>query len=485
MSEDLSALSDVAAEQALLAAIFIDESRQVSVEVDGDVKASDFSRPAHGVLFDAMIRMSRRGVAVDIVTLKGELEQVGKMEEAGGLAYLMGIVDFLPTAANWRHYRDQVLRASRQRAVFEAATKLRAESLANVHTREELESLVEATLESALRGRQSGQNLVPVSASVVEALERLEAIFYGNAPEPVTTGLSDLDDFLGGYLPGELHVLAGRVAMGKSVFGATVAMRSAMKGARVAVFTGEMSHWQYSQRMLAAMVQEDYALILDPKPHRLEAAGMRTEAARMNWLRRVVEGGELIKALPIQYDDSGAITPGQIAARSRVARRRMGGLDLVIVDYLQRLDPDPTTKRNVSKAEEVAQIAKALKTMAREQEVPILVMAQVGRVVESRSDKRPYLGDLSDSSGVEKEADSVTFIHRPAYYERPVEETDDRPTDRSAALRATDPKVPEIAEAVIAKNRRGRTGIVKIGFQGAYQRFVAVKEAEEVAFGTF
>ena len=450
MQPILSLPSDTLAEQSALGALLLGGAPSVEA-VSDRLKPLDFYRPGHGAIYEAMTYLARSGHAVDVVTLRAELQRRGSLEAVGGVAYLMSLGDIVPAVSSLRYYATRVIDEAQKRRLYCAALEISQAALGGECEAAELADMAEQRILDATSDRRGGDAYRTMAALVDEAMDQVqEALLRGGGLAGISSGLERWDWLVGGLAPAQLHIVAGRPGMGKSVFGNTVALNVASQGGRVAMFTTEMSATAVVKRLCAAV-------------SRVNASKVRTgRLTREEFGHLCQRSAEELQGLPLTIDDTSAITPAQIQSRVRKIIADLGPVDLVVVDYLQRLHPD-ATRQGGTRAEEVSQIAQSLKTMAGKLSVPVLAMAQPNRNNERRDDKRPGLSDLADSSGIEKEADTVTFLYRPAYYEK---------------RQAEDIPDYEECEFIVAKNREGSTGTVRALFSGAFQRFDNLAEEE-------
>lgn len=445
---------NIEAEMALLGAMLLGGSNIVEVVAER-MRGTDFYREAHGRIFDAMATVTRRGQILDIVTLKDELLRCHSLEAIGGLPYLMVLGDFVPVAteSGAKHYAQIVQSDSTRRQLYAAAQEIAALAASETDAGE-LTERAEALILDATKARRGPEAYRTMQTVVESMLSRVEdRIRRGGSMAGIPTGLAKWDRMTGGLCPGQLHIVAARSGMGKSVFGSTVAVNVAAQGLSVAVFSSEMMAEDIADRMAAAATSCNATRIRRGQFSPTEFGALCQAVA------------DTIALLPIAFDDTPAISTSQILSKCRQIRRERG-LDLVVVDYLQRLTPD-TTRKGGTRAEEVSQIAMDLKTMAGVLGVPVVALAQPNRAVDHREDKRPKLSDLADSSGIEKEADTVSMIYRPGFYQR--------------AEEGGESSAPEFEEAeiLVEKNRGGERGTARVLFSGPYQRFDNLAEEED------
>lgn len=440
--------ADILAEQSVLGALLLGGSTLVERTVE-TLRPLDFYREGHGAIYEAMIAIARRYHTLDIVTLRAEMSDRGTLEGVGGMGYLMSLADIVPTTSGLTHYAERVATCAMRRRLYWAGVEISQLAISGGSEEEDVAESAEQRVLEATRDRRGGDTYQTMPVLVTDALAEVEeAMRLGGGLAGIGTGLTQYDNLIGGYTPGQLHIVAGRPGMGKSVFAATVAVNVATTGASVAIFTSEMSGRSYIKRVVASLARIDYR-------------SLRTGRLTPEQFRQACQHGAEAAQLPIYVDDTSSITPSAITSRVRKMCADHGQVDLIIVDYLQRLQPD-VVRKNGTQAEEITKIAQALKTMAGTLGIPVLALAQPNRNMESRQDKRPVLSDLADSSGIEKEADSVSFLYRPAYYA----------TDN-------DPQPYEESEIIVAKQREGPQGTVKVLFSGPYQRFDNLSEREE------
>lgn len=443
---------DPDAETGLLGALILSGARMLD-QVEAIVNPSDFYRPANATIYETIQALSLRGEAVDRVTLQGELAAAGALESCGGASYLWSLTDATAWVANADAYARRVADYALRRRFIEASYEA-AGFAASLST--PLESAIaqaEGVILDAAARRGTSERIPTARQFIPETLQAIaERRTRGGALVGLASGLHVWDLILSGLRPGNLVLLAGRPAMGKSAGAVSVALHVAKAGGRVAFFSLEMTRQEISDRLLSAEAQVD---------SRRVSTGRLTDAelyALDEAVRRTVE-------MPLAIDDEPGLAPAQILSRCRRVRAEFGGLDLVVVDYLQKLTPD-RTRRGGTREEEVGGIAAGMKSAAKTLGVPVLTLAQLNRNVERREDKRPNLSDLAESGRVEAESDSVTFLYRPAYYAKPEEGA------------PPDPGLREEAEWIVAKNRHGATGLVKLAFCPAYTRFDNLTEKD-------
>lgn len=440
------------AEMALLGAIMVNNAAWSAASEM--LQAEHFADPIHRRLYDALGRMIGRGQIVNVQVLRAFAEADDDLKSVGGWAYLARLmgssVHVLDAPAAARTIRDCAIRRGLITVLTEAipdAYDVAAEATA-AETIEAVERRLYELADGAIEG-----GFRPFRASLTEAVKSAEAAHQ--KPDGMTgqtTGLRDLDKMLGGLNRSDLVILAARPGMGKSALASNIGFATAETGAVAGFFSLEMSAEQLATRIVA------------------EQAGVPTERVKRGQLTgaefdRVITASQRLEALPMFLDDTAAVTLQGIATRARRLKRAQG-LALIIIDYLQLITT--AGRRAENRVQEVSEISRGLKTLAKELDVPVLALSQLSRAVEQRSDKRPQLADLRESGSIEQDADVVMFIYREEYYlERGTE--DDRARLASVAGKA---------ELAIAKNRHGPTGLVHLRFDGPTTRFSDIDRSD-------
>ncbi|MFQ5509155.1 MAG: replicative DNA helicase [Leptospirillia bacterium] len=436
------------AEQCVLGAILIENDAILkAMEVMGE---DDFYREAHREIFRAMMELNSRNEAIDLLTLTEYLSGVDKLEKVGGAGYVAQLTEQIPTAANIRAHGRLVRKKAVLRGLINTATEIAARSYQEPENTEELLDFAERSM-FAISEQQLTADFVPVkdilkdSFAVIEKLYERQELVTG-----VATGFRKLDEMTAGFQPSDLIIVAGRPSMGKTALAMTMAQKVGVEsGVPVAVFSLEMGKEQLLTRMLCSEA-------------RVDASKLRTgRFTKSDWPKLTTAAGRLTEA-PIFIDDSAALTVYDVRAR---ARRLMAehGLGLVVVDYLQLMrgssGPD-------SREQEISEISRGLKALAKELGVPVVALSQLSRAVESRNDKRPLLSDLRESGAIEQDADVVMFIYREEFYKN-CECPEEGICECGRRGRA---------EVIIGKQRNGPTGTVKLAFLGKYTRFEDLDE---------
>jgi replicative DNA helicase len=417
-------------------------------EVAMTVRAEDFFDPAHEKLFRHLLAMHESGRRADLMLLFERLKTAGEFEAVGGAAYVHQIFESVPHAAHANYYAEIVREKSILRSLINASTAILRESYEEGIDSKHLLSTAEQRIMGILDSRSSSMPST-IRGILQEAMERISARMEGNhSQDGVETGLVDLDKLTGGMHGSELIVIAGRPSMGKTALAMNIAEAVAITQRKPTLFVSlEMSKIELADRMLCSIAKVN--------GHRLRNGTISTEE-----LNRLVEKASEINEAPLYVDDSPSRTVTEIAAAARrIERRERGddpnkkGLACIVIDYLQLIEPDnPKDPRQ----EQVAKITRRLKGLAREMNVPLLVLAQLNRQAEASKDNRPRLSHLRESGAIEQDADVVMFVHREEYYRHGEEKKD----------------LEGQAEIIVAKQRNGPVDDVKVRWLKDFTRFV-------------
>ena len=432
------------AEQALLGSMFLSK---IAVENTlMTVKADDFYRPAHSLLYSAIEHLYNRGIPVDQVSVADRLESSGDLERAGGKPYLLDITGMVPTAANAVRYAEIVKRTSTLRQLIEAATQIVS---MGYDAPDDLDEVVEqseklifdVTNERVTSNFRNIGDLLTLTFEQIEELAERQEHITG-----VPTGFPELDKLLAGMHRGDLLILAARPSVGKTALALNIAINAAKADATTAVFSLEMGAEQLIQRLLCS---EARVSLQDVR------TGFVKESDWVNISRAMGSLGEL----NFYVDDTPSISMLELRAKARrLLRDKPNGL--IIVDYLQLMQPQ--TRRYENRQTEIADISRGLKILAKELNVPVIALSQLSRAVEQRQGKRPQLSDLRESGAIEQDADVVMFI--------------DRNTDPSGDEDEDENRPPRgVAEVIVAKHRNGPTGKVPLVFLDRYTKFTPVE----------
>jgi replicative DNA helicase len=443
---------DLDAEVGVLGSVIL--MPDVCDEVALIVRADDFYDDAHRRLFQQMQEMHDGGGKIDITLLVDRLKKAGEFEAVGGAAYLYRVSQSVPNAAHARYYAKIVREKSTLRSLINASTEILRDAYDDQREAKHLLSEAEQKIFGILENRGSA-TIDSIRDILHEAMDRIDARMRGEHTQGgVETGFADLDALTGGLHNSELAILAARPSMGKTALAMNIAEYVAFQLRVPALFVSlEMSSIELADRMLCSVARVN--------GHKLRN-GTLSHADRL----RLVEKAAEISQAPLFVDDSPSRTVSEIAAAARRIKRREHRLGLVVVDYLQLIEPDnPSDPRQ----EQVARIARRLKGLARETEVPVLCLAQLNRQAEDSKDHRPRLSHLRESGAIEQDADVVMFVHREEYYHRGADK------DQYAGL----------AEIIVAKQRNGPVGDVELRWEKEFTRFQNLAPDRVQAFDVY
>jgi len=442
--------ANIEAEQALIGAVMYDNAAMEGAE---GVNRSHFHEPLHGKLWEAMTRKIAAGMLAEPVTLADEFRADDALIGLGGVVYLADLIDRAPPARVTPSLAATVVDVALARSLALMAREIEATALSGETGANTLEA-AEKALHGLAEAGEAQRGFVPLSSALDGALLLAEAAYHRQGGlAGISTGLIDLDQRLGGLAPSDLVILAGRPSMGKTALATNIAFNAARAGVKVGFFSLEMSGDQLGLRILA------------------DVAGISSDRIRkgridMHEYAALRDAREEIANLPLQIDETGAISLARLTARARRLQRKHG-LDLIIVDYLQLITMGG---KSDNRTVEVGAIAAGLKALAKDLKVPVLALSQLSRQVESRPDKRPQLADLRESGSIEQDADVVMFVYRESYY---LARTEPEALDQGRHLEWTDKmsKVQGVAEVIIGKARQGPIGTVRLSFNEELTRF--------------
>jgi replicative DNA helicase len=426
------------AEESVLGAMMLSPLAIGAVTESTALTAADFYRESHGQIFRAVLSLYAKGEPVDAITVVDELDRSNTLDAAGGSERIHELAALVPAAANAAHYARIVGEMATLRGLIRAGNDIARLGFDRPGETVELVDRAEQIVFDLSQQRISTE-FEHIDDLLKDSFETITKLY--EAGEDITgtpSGFRDLDRLTSGFQPGNLVIVAARPSMGKSALALCMAANVAVrKSTPVALFTLEMSKAEVTQRLMCA-------------EGKVESQRLRTGKLQADdWPRLTAACDKLAKA-PIYVDDTASITMMEIRSKLRRLKMREQSLGLVIVDYLQLMTSGTTVENRV---QEVSQISRALKVLARDLDVPIIALSQLSRAVEQRHDKRPILSDLRESGSIEQDADLVMFVYRDEYYNP--EETD------SAG----------IAELLLAKHRNGATGTEKVAFQKRYAKF--------------
>jgi replicative DNA helicase len=433
---------DLDAERAVIGAMLVSEA---AVSVVGEtLAAEDFYSETHRVLY--MMRLYAKGEPIDQLTLSDELRSVGEFDRIGGRQYVFRLVESVPTAANAARYAEIVRGKALLRAVIDAGDRIQQEAFAEP---EDVTQALDAAeqLIYGVSNRQLKEHLAPVSELAPSTLEMIQRLYEQEGEVTgVESGFEDLDRMTTGFHKSDLVILAARPAMGKTALALNAIWHAAgVKGLPVAIFSLEMSKEQLVQRLISQVT-------------RIRTQDLRSGNVGAEDWPKLVRGVAEVARTPIWIDDTAGITLMEMRAKVRRLASRLNArgetpLSLVVVDYLQLMIGQRARAEN--RQQEIAEISRGLKVLARDLNIPVVAIAQLSRAVEQRHDKRPLLSDLRDSGSIEQDADMVMFLYRDEYYNP---DSDDK----------------GIAEVIVGKHRNGPTGKVQLAWLEQYTKFASL-----------
>lgn len=421
------------AEQAVIGSMLIDPA--CIAEVIELLRPEDFYAEEHQRIFETIYSMFNTALKIDPVTVLDRLKAQGYYDEAGGRAYLMQLMEVTPTSANVKEYASIVRDKSMLRAIANAGAEIQNLAFSGGGSAAEVAELAEQKIYSVRQGREI-KGLSPLKSVIMDLYAQLDERSRSDSDIPgLSTGFRDLDVALTGLNKSDLILVAARPGMGKTAFALNIALNAAKSsGKDVVVFQLEMSKDQLASRFLASEA------LLDS--HKLKTGSLNQD----DWIK-IARATSVLAKTHLYVDDNPAITVAEIKAKCR----RLGeNLGLIVIDYIQLMQSGG--KRSENRVQEVAEISRSLKIMAKELNVPVVCLSQLSRAAEQRADKRPMLSDLRESGAIEQDADIVMFIYRDDYYDT---ESDDK----------------NVAEIILAKNRHGATGTVELQWIGQYTTF--------------
>lgn len=428
----------IEAEQSVLGGLMLDNEAWMII---GDkLSEADFYRQDHRLIFRAIAYLASQQKPLDVITLSEWLKENRSLEDAGGLAYLATMAKDTPSAANINAYADIVREKSILRQLISVGTEI-ADSGYNTEGRDSRELLDQAerkVFEIAEQGARNTKSFRALKSLMKTTLEHIEELSKLNSTiTGVSTGYTDLDEMTSGLQKGDLVIVAGRPSMGKTTFSMNIAeYAAAHKKLPVAVFSMEMPAEQLTLRLLSSMGRVDQ--------HRLRTGQLTDE----DW-PRIATAVKIFADVPMFIDDSPALSPNEVRARSRRLVREHGQLGLIVLDYLQLMQGNGKSENRTN---EVSEISRSLKALAKELSTPIVVLSQLNRSLEQRPNKRPVMSDLRESGAIEQDADVIMFVYRDEVYH-------------------PDSAEKGSAEIIIAKQRNGPIGTCRLTFLGKYTRF--------------
>ncbi|MGM7703264.1 replicative DNA helicase [Pseudalkalibacillus sp. Hm43] len=435
---------NIEAEQAVLGAVFLEpEALTTATEL---LMPEDFYRAAHQRIFSVMVDLSEKGEPIDLVTVTSELQDRKLLEEIGGVSYLSDLANSVPTAANIEYYGHIVEEKSLLRRLIRTATDIAANGYSREDEVEEILNEAEKNILEVAQRKNTGA-FVSIKDVLVDAYDNIEQL--QNKKGDITgipTGFVELDRMTAGFQRNDLIIVAARPSVGKTAFALNIAQNVATKtDENVAIFSLEMGAEQLVMRMLCAEGNID--------AQRLRTGDLQSE----DWQKLTMAMGSLSNA-GIYIDDTPGVRVSDIRAKCRRLKQEKG-LGMILIDYMQLIRGNGG-KSGENRQQEVSEISRSLKGLARELEVPVISLSQLSRGVESRQDKRPMMSDIRESGSIEQDADIVAFLYRDDYYDKESESKN-------------------IIEIIIAKQRNGPVGTVELAFVKEYNKFVNLERRHD------
>lgn len=427
---------NIEAEQSVIGAIFLQpESFSSASEI---LMPEDFYRASHQRIFAAMLQLADRGEPIDVITVTTYLNDRKQLEEAGGVTYLTQVAESVPTAANIEYYSRIVEEKALLRRLIRAATDIVTSGFEREDEVDDVLNEAEKTILEA-SGRKNSEGFKDIKDVLIDVYDKIEKLHENQGDVTgVPTGYQELDRITSGFQQNDLIIIAARPSVGKTAFALNVAQNVAVKtDNNVAIFSLEMGADQLVQRMLCAEGNID--------SQRLRSGQLQAD----DWGKLTMAMGSLSNA-GIFIDDTPGIRVSEIRSKCRRLKQEHG-LGMIMIDYLQLIQGSSGSQEN--RQQEVSEISRSLKGLARELEVPLIALSQLSRGVESRQDKRPMMSDLRESGSIEQDADIVGFLYRDDYYD-------------------TESEKQNIIEIIISKQRNGPTGTVELAFVKEYNKFV-------------
>ncbi len=428
----------IEAEQSVLGGLLLDNNAWD--QIADRVSEGDFYRHDHRTIFRAIQGLAEHNQPFDVITMSEWLQSQSLIEDAGGMAYLGTLAKDTPSAANIKAYAEIVREKSILRQLIQIGTEIAEKGFnpEGLDSKLLLDEAEKRVFQIAEQGTRSGQGFKDMRGLLKLAVERIEELYERDDPVTgVPTGFDDLDELTSGLQAGDLVIVAGRPSMGKTTFSMNIAEYAAVKNKKpVAVFSMEMPGEQLTNRLLSSMGRID--------AHRMRTGKLEDE----DW-PRLTGAVSMLTDTPMFIDDTPALSPTELRARARRLHREHGELGLIVIDYLQLMQSGSASE---NRATEISEISRSLKALAKELSVPIITLSQLNRSLEQRPNKRPVMSDLRESGAIEQDADVIVFIYRDEVYN---EDSPDKGT----------------AEIIIAKQRNGPIGTVRLTFLGKYTKF--------------
>ncbi|WP_378955824.1 replicative DNA helicase [Pelosinus sp. sgz500959] len=436
---------NIEAEQAVLGAMLIE--REAISKVAEFLRPEDCYREAHRLIYNAMLELFNKNDAVDMVTVIEFLRKIDKLETAGGISYITSLTNSVPTAANVLYHAKIVEEKALLRQLINAATNIAS---MGYEGSEEVAGILDTAEKTilAVSSRKSGKDFTPIKSIIFDAFNKIEQLYASKGSiTGLSTGFKDLDRLTSGLQPSDLILIAARPSMGKTAFVLNIAQHIGIKEKKaVAFFSLEMSKEQLVQRMLCA-------------ESTIDSQRLRIGELEANDWTKLVSGADRLSAAPIFIDDTSGITVMEMRSKARRLKIEYD-LQLIIIDYLQLMQGSSKGKGSENRQQEISEISRSLKGLAREIGVPVIALSQLSRSVESRQVKKPMLSDLRESGSLEQDADIVAFLYRDDYYN-------------------PDSEQKNITEVIIAKHRNGPVDTVQLFFHKQFTKFSDLSKLPE------
>lgn len=424
------------AEQAVLGAIILEgESITKAIEI---LSSEDFYREAHRKIYTAMLELFNKNEPIDLITVTEHLKDKGELEEVGGLSYLSNLATVIPTSANIRYHAKLVREKALMRAVIRACTEIITKAYEEPEDAEEMLDYAEKLI-FEISEKRTNTNFYQMKDVVKETFRMIESMYERKSViTGIPSGFRDLDELTSGFQPGDLIIIGGRPGMGKTAFSLNIAQHVGVQlGEPVAFFSLEMSKEQIAMRLLSSLSM-------------INSSALRKGfISKKDW-ERLTDSAVRLSEAPIYIDDSSQMSVLEIRAKARRLKLEKGKLSLIIVDYLQLMRSRTAYDR---REQEISEISRSLKAMAKELKVPVIALSQLNRSVEKTTDRRPTLANLRESGAIEQDADVIIFLYRDELYNKK------NPANKGKA------------EVIVAKQRNGPTDVVYLTFLSDYTRF--------------
>lgn len=434
------------AEEAVIGSMLLDQ--EAVIQASEKLNEHDFYNPRYKVLFSAIVELQQEGRPADLVTLVDKLHEKNVAEDISSVEFLSNIISAVPTSANVRYYADIVQQKSQLRDLIRTTEDITNRCYQDSSNVAELMEDTERNIFQLVQGRAASEDFTPIKDIALETLESIQSASQNSGTVTgLSTGFRDLDYRTAGLQPSDLILIAARPSMGKTAFALNIAEYVAMiNHVPTAIFSLEMSKVQLAKRLVSMNSKVD-------------SQHIRTGTLEDDEWAKITESSIILGESSLFIDDTGSISINELRSKCRKLKMEHG-LGLVMIDYLQLMSGSSSNK-NISRQQEISDISRSLKSLARELDCPVIALSQLSRKVEEREDKRPILSDLRESGAIEQDADVVMFLYRDEYY------TKDASTQKG------------VTEVIIGKQRNGPTCTVKLKWLGQYTKFANLEIREE------